>query len=189
MRLIITRHGETEENALGITQGHMPGTLSRKGIEQADKVALRLKDEHIDYIYSSDLARARDTALKIAKYHPATPLELTSELRERCWGELEGKGPAQKRIFTPNPKGAETKEHLFNRAITFVDRILKKHRNDTVLIVGHGSINKAIILHLFGKGDKESHGIEEMANTGLTILSIDEKGGCKIDLHNCIRHL
>ena len=40
MRLILTRHGETEENATGIRQGHLPGKLSEKGIEQAKKLAL-----------------------------------------------------------------------------------------------------------------------------------------------------
>ena len=45
MNLIITRHGETKENKLGIIQGHLPGKLSRKGIKQVKKVALRLKNE------------------------------------------------------------------------------------------------------------------------------------------------
>ena len=45
MRLIITRHGETEENIKGIHQGHMPGILSKLGIEQAKKLALRLKND------------------------------------------------------------------------------------------------------------------------------------------------
>ncbi len=51
MRLIITRHGETEENIAGIMMGHLQGKLSATGIEQAKKVALRLKDEKIDFIF------------------------------------------------------------------------------------------------------------------------------------------
>ena len=66
MKLIITRHGETEENKAGIIQGHLPGHLSEAGIEQAKKVAFRLKDEKINFIYSSDLDRAADTAKEIA---------------------------------------------------------------------------------------------------------------------------
>lgn len=38
MKIIIIRHGETEENAAGIIQGQSHGTLSKKGIEQAKKV-------------------------------------------------------------------------------------------------------------------------------------------------------
>ena len=45
MRLLITRHGETIENKAGILQGHTEGTLSGLGIEQAEKLASRLKNE------------------------------------------------------------------------------------------------------------------------------------------------
>lgn len=83
MRLIITRHGETEENTAGIIQGHLPGKLSDRGIAQAKKVALRLKNEKIDAIYSSDLARTSDTAKEIAKFHPTIPIEFVKELREK----------------------------------------------------------------------------------------------------------
>ena len=45
MKLILVRHGETEENKLKIFQGHTHGVLSSTGIEQAKKLAFRLKDE------------------------------------------------------------------------------------------------------------------------------------------------
>jgi len=82
MRIILTRHGQTEENLQGILQGHLQGKLSQLGKEQARKLALRLKDEKIDYIYSSDLARAADTAKEIAKYHPDTPIKFVKDMRE-----------------------------------------------------------------------------------------------------------
>jgi broad specificity phosphatase PhoE len=50
---------------------------------QTQKVAKRLKNEKIDFIYSSDLKRASDTAKEIAKYHPHISIKLTQELRER----------------------------------------------------------------------------------------------------------
>ena len=91
MRVILTRHGETKENKKTIVQGHMPGHLSELGKKQAEMVAIRLKDEKIDFIYSSDLKRAADTAKEIAKYHPDIPIEFTKELRERNLGEFQGK--------------------------------------------------------------------------------------------------
>ncbi|GBE19836.1 glucosyl-3-phosphoglycerate phosphatase [archaeon BMS3Abin17] len=69
MKLILVRHGETEENKRREIMGQKQGTLSSLGIEQAKKVAQRLKDEKIDYIFSSDLARASDTAKEIHKFH------------------------------------------------------------------------------------------------------------------------
>jgi probable phosphoglycerate mutase len=43
MKLILTRHGETEENKAGIIQGQGIGRLSDEGKNQAKKIALRLK--------------------------------------------------------------------------------------------------------------------------------------------------
>ena len=40
MRIILVRHGETDENAAGIIQGHLPGTLSVRGREQARLLGL-----------------------------------------------------------------------------------------------------------------------------------------------------
>jgi len=68
MKLILVRHGETIDNKKRLVQGHRQGELSDVGKEQAKKVAERLKDEKIDYIFSSDLRRAADTAKVIAKY-------------------------------------------------------------------------------------------------------------------------
>ena len=73
MRIILVRHGETEDNKKRIIQGHLPGKLSDKGIEQARKVANRLKNEKVDYIFSSDLDRAKSTAEEIAKFHQEKP--------------------------------------------------------------------------------------------------------------------
>lgn len=55
MRLILVRHGETKDNDAGILQGQLHGELNKSGIEQAEKVAVRLKNEKIDFIFTSDL--------------------------------------------------------------------------------------------------------------------------------------
>src|SRR3989344_1609773 len=90
MKLILVRHGETEENKADIIQGHWEGKLNAVGLHQAIKISLRLKGESIDAIYSSDLKRAFKTAQEIAKFHPQIPLTITPELRERYCGKLEG---------------------------------------------------------------------------------------------------
>jgi len=91
MQLFLVRHGETIENKESIIQGHMPGKLSLKGIKQTEQIAERLKIENFDYIYSSDLARAADTAKTIAKFHPNSNMIFTKNLREQNLGELQGK--------------------------------------------------------------------------------------------------
>ena len=54
----IVRHGQTNWNILGKTQGHGNSDLTQKGEEQAFELAKAIKEYPIDYIYSSDLGRA-----------------------------------------------------------------------------------------------------------------------------------
>ena len=194
MKLIIVRHGETEENKIGIIQGHLPGILSALGIQQAKKIALRLKDEKIDYIFSSDLKRASDTAKEIAIYHPNTPIQFVQDLRERYLGEYEGK---QKSDFGFNSqdytvayihiKNGESVEELYNRAERFLHTIISQHPKDTVLCVGHNGINKALIAVITGK--KDIREIEDQKNTSINIFEIDENKNHTIHALNCIKHL
>ncbi len=186
MKLIITRHGETEENRQDIVQGHLPGVLSKLGIEQARKVAWRLKDEQIDFIYSSDLARAADTAKEIAKYHPDARLTLTKALRERHLGEFEGKKHSEVGWNTGSQTG-ETKEHILERIGHFADELVKTHETGNILLVGHGGSIEALLAHLLGKTFADENK-KDLKNTGITIIEIG-KTGAKLNLFNCTKHL
>ena len=85
----IVRHGETESNNINLLQGHLPGKLSEKGRKQSETLARHLKDIHFDAIISSDLTRAREATLEIARFHSGAP-EYTAQCRERCYGDFEG---------------------------------------------------------------------------------------------------
>ena len=67
IHLILTRHGETLENRQHLMQGHIPGTLSPLGIQQAEELAVALQGKPIDVIVCSDLARSYDTAMAVAR--------------------------------------------------------------------------------------------------------------------------
>ncbi len=196
MKLIITRHGETEENVAGILQGHLPGKLSANGIEQAKKVALRLKNEKFNFIYSSDLNRAANTAKEIAKYHPNTKIEFVENLRERNMGEFQGKKKSefgwdakdQKATFI-EPKEGETMEEVYNRAESFLHKIIHKHHNDSVLFVCHGGVGRALIAVVTGKDHTEIKLIESLQNTSISSFEIDEDKNHKIICLNCTKHL
>ncbi|MFH1072456.1 MAG: histidine phosphatase family protein [Nanoarchaeota archaeon] len=196
MRLIITRYGETEENKAGIMMGHLHGTLSDVGIDQAKKVAERLKSEKIDYIYSSDLARAADTAKEIGKYHKKVPIEYVKDLRERNLGEFQGRKKSDfgwdiKDLVGTRvePKTGETTEHMFQRAESFLKRVIRKHKHETVLLVGHNGIGKALIAAITGKKSQDIPSIENLHNTSVSIFEIDEDKNHKIHLFNCTKHL
>ena len=87
--LLLTRHGETIENQRYVLQGQLPGTLSPLGKEQAVVLAEQLKQEPLDVIVCSDLARSYDTAKVVAGYHGKQP-QPTPLLREMDWGIYTG---------------------------------------------------------------------------------------------------
>ena len=92
MRLLIARHGETEENLRSICQGQTAGTLTRRGVAQCLQLGDRLKGCPITHIYSSDQLRARRSAeLMMSSSGCKAPLVLDERLRERAFGRWEGR--------------------------------------------------------------------------------------------------
>jgi broad specificity phosphatase PhoE len=151
MQLILVRHGLTLENEQKICQGWLPGHLSSKGKRQALLLAKKLKDKKLAAIYTSDLARAMDTAHAIAKYHPAVPFIITKKLRERNFGKLAGKKDVdinwQREEQTGELSGkgnGETRTQLSLRAQKFLRVVYKKHSKKTVVFVTHASLIIAI---------------------------------------------
>ncbi len=187
MKLILVRHGETEENKRGILQGHLPGKLSPLGLEQTKKLALRLKDEKIDVIYSSDLARASDTAKEIAKFHPNAKLLFVQELREKNQGSLTGK--LIKEIDWSKPRDTEKKEAMLERAKKILRDVYKKHKDQTVLFVSHGGLIRVLTTILMNKPIEYRKELEEPMNTGVSIFELMEDNNHKIVLINCGKHL
>ncbi len=197
MKLILIRHGETEENKAWIIQWHLPGKLSPLWILQAQKLAERLKDEKFDFIYSSDLKRASDTAKEIVKYHIHTPLEFTQELRERSyWGlewrrkqEIEEEALKENKDIWSYQKGWESSEELLKRANDFLEKIVTRHKNDTILFIWHGHITKALITIMQWEGGEEMRNMKDLENTSVFIYEIDENKNYKEILFNCTKHL
>ena len=64
----MVRHGESTWNELGLIQGQADGpTLTDKGRRQSAQVAEEFRQGRVGAIYSSDLARARETAAFVGK--------------------------------------------------------------------------------------------------------------------------
>ncbi|CCM00009.1 uncharacterized protein FIBRA_02034 [Fibroporia radiculosa] len=94
-RVYIVRHGETEENRLGIMQGQLDTKLNALGVKQAQLAAGALERVPFDKAYSSDLDRAAKvqyalTAEIILQAHPGVVLEKEVALRERNLGDWQG---------------------------------------------------------------------------------------------------
>lgn len=202
MKLILVRHGETVGNMKSIAQGHMQGSLTRKGIKQAKLLAEELKKYKIDAIYSSDLKRAANTAKIISKYHKKIKINHTKKLRERGMGIFENKhikfvhahrenSKLPRHLWRP-PRNdlyeGESYEDIQKRVNGFLEKIKKTHKNDMVLFVAHGMVNRIIIHTLTNRSLRNAHRIEQ-ENTCINILETTKTGKFKIKVLNHTGHL
>lgn len=86
----LIRHGSTAWNKEGRAQGHTDNPLDAEGVQQAVLLAERLSTEQWDYLYSSDLLRARQTAEVIATRLGMEIAGLVPGIREMNAGQIEG---------------------------------------------------------------------------------------------------
>ncbi len=133
--LYLVRHGETEENKQRILQGHLPGTLTDEGKNQARMVGRELRHESLQVIYSSDLKRCVDTT-QILNEEMLLPVHYLTLLRERDWGKTTGVSLLKERVsIDPN---AESVEAMQERARKLIALWLKECAGKKVLVVSHG---------------------------------------------------
>ncbi len=187
MRLYLVRHGETIENAKGICQGQMEGTLTQKGIEQAIMVANFLKSEQIDFIYTSDLTRAVNTAIETAKHFPNAPIHQDKRLRERFFGSYQGKKFPENRRDLVIPPDAETDNQLIERVKSFYDEIVKKHINSNILIVSHGVTLRTFIAVIQCLSSIDE--VESFENASIALVDIDKDLQVQQINRNLLKHL
>jgi broad specificity phosphatase PhoE len=89
VELVYETHSTTTDNEAGIATGWLPGELSAAGREQAGQLGDRRRNDGIDAVFCSDLARAVDTA-RIAFAATGIPIHLDARLRECDYGSLNG---------------------------------------------------------------------------------------------------
>ena len=133
--LLLVRHGETDWNAEGRLQGQTDRPLSDYGRRQAQQLAAELDGEELEAIYSSDLARARETA-EIVGRKLGLPTVLDPGLREKDWGTWEGLTAVERDRVEFVGESTEAHEERILRALR---RISEGHPDGgSVLVVTHG---------------------------------------------------
>ncbi len=150
--LLLVRHGETDWNRDRRVQGQTDTPLNATGLAQATVLATTLSSTPLVAVYSSDLARARDTAETVAGMH-RLPVRIDVDLREKDFGTWEGLTDLEIRERFPHAtRGAwgdgETTEQVTERAVRAVGRIRVRHPNGAVLVISHGGTMRAILAHL-----------------------------------------
>ena len=161
-RVYLFRHGETANAQQICMNGHFDVALSDTGQEQARQLAQALQDHPIRAVYSSDLQRSYQGARLIAEHHQLEPVAFP-ELRELSFGEWEGKSLAELSELFPGEMdkrtkqtelfradGGESFQELHDRVIPKFMELTARHSKDTIALVCHGGVNRAILAHLLG---------------------------------------
>lgn len=155
-RLLLIRHGESAPARDGITfplvDGQSDPNLAPEGMEHAERLARRLRAEHLDGIYVTPLRRTAQTAAPLAGELNITPA-MEPDLREIYLGQWEG-GLLRKHVAERHPialrmraeqrwdviPGAESMEALTARVRDAVTRIATRHPDERLAVFSHGGV-------------------------------------------------
>lgn len=161
--LYLVRHGETAWNRTGRLQGSRDLPLNEVGRRQAAALAERFRSRSISAVFSSPLRRARETAGAILAGRDAS-LRIVPDLAEMRCGAWEGLDAAERerryphavRAWRERPwqagiPGAEPLEDVRLRAGRALGAILRESIGTSVVLSGHGFLNRVILLSLLGR--------------------------------------
>jgi len=161
-RFILVRHGETAWNREGRYQGQMDTPLSPFGEEQGRLVAAALKDIAIDACYASPLYRAYHTAELCARYHglPVIKDDRLLEINHGAWEGLTAAEVAERypdllhkwrtTVVDVTMPGGENISQVRDRAMAAIYEYTQRHAGQTVLLVAHDAVNKAVLCDILG---------------------------------------
>jgi 2,3-bisphosphoglycerate-dependent phosphoglycerate mutase len=141
VQIVFEKHATSEDNERGIATGWLPGALSAVGRRQAAELGRRRGNDGIAAVFSSDLARAVQTAT-IAFGATAIPVLLDWRLRECNYGDLNGSSAAELRarrgefVDRPYPRG-ESWRQAAARVGGFVADMPSRWAGRRVLVIGH----------------------------------------------------
>ena len=159
---ILIRHGQTawNEGKGERFRGRAEIDLDEVGIKQAEATAERLTPWKVEAIYSSPLIRAMKTAQILARKFNLQP-QIADGLIDIDYGEWQGLSLEEAKdsqlyslwLHSPHlatfPRG-ENLEQVQKRAVTQLNSLLRKHPEQTILLVSHKVVCKVLVLSLLG---------------------------------------
>lgn len=162
-RICIIRHGETAWNVEKRIQGHTDIPLNETGRAQALAMAFNAAHQRFDAIYSSDLARALETAQVLAQRedHKVKPLP---QLRERHFGIFQGltadEGAARHpeayahylaRDLDYDFETGESLRQFSRRVADAIDWLVRHHGGQTIAAVCHSGVLDVVYRRATGR--------------------------------------
>ena len=160
--IYLIRHGQTAWNKEEIFRGRTDVPLDETGLRQGELAGEYFKGIEIHGIYSSPLARAWQTAQKIASLHSlqVQPLEGIIDMSFGKWEghpheEIKKMDPETYRLWREEPHrarlpGGESLEEVRVRAMAAVEEVIQSNSGKTLVLVSHRVVNKVLICGILG---------------------------------------
>lgn len=159
MELYLIRHGESTWNRDDRIQGQSNPHLTIKGKRQAELLKDRISSIHFDFVYSSSLRRAYNTAEIVmdGRYK----IQRDKRITEINLGDWEG--IRAKRLFKESsafrdwfektneivPKNGESLYGFKNRVVSFFDEIIELQKGkDRGIVFTHSGVIGIFLAHL-----------------------------------------
>jgi probable phosphoglycerate mutase len=158
-KILLTRHGHVDGILPERFRGRAELALTKKGVAQAEALAARIARAWKPVVvYTSALQRCVVTGTIIANVcgAKAIPLEGLMDIDYGAWqmrshDEIKTDAPAAYRLWRASPQrmrfpDGESQQDLVARTADVVRLVLERHPTDTVVMVGHDSVNRAILM-------------------------------------------
>ncbi|MGD9884856.1 MAG: histidine phosphatase family protein [Reyranella sp.] len=160
-RILLTRHGHVEGIKPERFRGRAELQLTARGVAEAEALAARIaRHWKPARIYTSALQRCVLTGGAIAKAAgvAAEPLAGLMDIDYGAWQmrsheEVEKEAPEAYRLWRTAPQrmrfpGGESLQDVMARTADVLRLVLARHATDTVVVVAHDSVNRAILMQL-----------------------------------------
>ncbi len=152
-RFWFLRHGRTASNHAGLAQGQIDIELDDVGRAQARTAGVALRTVGLRRVVASDLRRASETAELAAQELGLGTVVLDPNLRERCFGALEGT-PRIVEAWLATPPDGESIEAFTRRTLAAVASAASE---PDVLVCAHGGTLRVLSAALGTSLDEGFH--------------------------------
>jgi phosphoserine phosphatase len=206
-RVIILRHGQSSYNSQGRIQGRSDlSVLTDRGQADAKMTSTAFQGLAFDAAYCSPLQRAYQTATTVLTELgqqdclqtddrlleidlPLWETMLNQDVREKYAEQYQAwkERPHELKMLLPQVDGSQQEFFpvlsLYAQATTFWQSILPQHQGQTILIVAHNGINRALISTALGIPAHLYHSIQQ-SNCGVTVLNFSGGWGENVQLES-----
>ena len=181
----LIRHGE-HGLAGRILVGRMPGVgMTPRGCADIESVAERLAGAGIAALYASPMQRTRESADILAR-RLGLAVALRDDLIELDFGEWTGstfeaiRADPRWQLWTRQRSiaaipGGESMRQVQGRAVEALLELKARHAGETVALVSHGDVIRAVLVFALGM-PLDFLGRIEVAQASLSTIQIDDAG-------------